>query len=263
MKIFASDYDGTFYRKGKLVEKNELKRNIEAVQKWRDSGNLFVFATGRSISQMKFLTPRSNKFDYLVGLNGGQIYTGSGEKVYQIEIAEEAAREIMKIVKDMGVNKYGVTNGVYDHRSMPLIPLTKHAIYINYALLLGKIQGYVKPLDVVMKSPAQIAVVMATATEAIELANYINKNFDKIATAFANNNYVDISGYGVSKATGIAEIVKLHDVSDGDVYVMGDSYNDLPMIEKYTAYCPENSVEDVKKKSEIVNTVADALEKLM
>ena len=42
-KILVSDYDQTFYLNDEDVEKNKI-----AVKDFRNKGNIFVFATGRS-----------------------------------------------------------------------------------------------------------------------------------------------------------------------------------------------------------------------
>ena len=42
-KILVSDYDQTFYLNDEDIEKNKT-----SVKKFRDKGNIFIFATGRS-----------------------------------------------------------------------------------------------------------------------------------------------------------------------------------------------------------------------
>ena len=42
-KILISDYDGTFYHSD-----IDIKKNIDKIDEFRTSGNLFVLATGRS-----------------------------------------------------------------------------------------------------------------------------------------------------------------------------------------------------------------------
>ena len=44
MKLFASDYDGTYWKhtkKGQL----DLRKNIKVTKRWQEAGHLFVFAT--------------------------------------------------------------------------------------------------------------------------------------------------------------------------------------------------------------------------
>ena len=47
-KIIFSDYDGTLD-----TSENDIAKNIEAIKKFRDKGNLFVIATGRSYLDLK------------------------------------------------------------------------------------------------------------------------------------------------------------------------------------------------------------------
>ena len=73
MKLFASDYDGTYWKhtkKGQL----DLRKNIKVTKRWQEAGHLFVFATGRPISMMKLEQKMHGiVYDYIVGLNGGII----------------------------------------------------------------------------------------------------------------------------------------------------------------------------------------------
>ena len=56
-KILVSDYDRTFY-----LNKEGIKKNIEAVEKFRKNGNLFVIATGR----YHFLILRRNNINIIL-----------------------------------------------------------------------------------------------------------------------------------------------------------------------------------------------------
>ena len=42
-KFLISDYDRTFF-----IDNNSIKYNIEKVKEFRDNGNIFAIATGRS-----------------------------------------------------------------------------------------------------------------------------------------------------------------------------------------------------------------------
>jgi len=65
-KMLVADYDGTFY-----LNDEDIKGNIEAVNKFRKNGNLFVIATGRSYQDFMNVTKdRAIEYDYLI-LNAG------------------------------------------------------------------------------------------------------------------------------------------------------------------------------------------------
>lgn len=68
-KIIFSDYDGTLD-----TSENDIAKNIEAIQKFRNNGNLFVVATGRSYLDLKRkLNLYPIPFDYLIVNHGGVI----------------------------------------------------------------------------------------------------------------------------------------------------------------------------------------------
>ena len=48
MKVLVSDYDKTFY-----VNEFDIKKNIKTVQEFRNLGNIFIIATGRSYLDFK------------------------------------------------------------------------------------------------------------------------------------------------------------------------------------------------------------------
>ena len=66
MKLLASDYDKTLY-----TNKRNLMLNIDAVNKFRENGNLFALVTGRSFVSIKQEINYYNiKYDYLACNNG-------------------------------------------------------------------------------------------------------------------------------------------------------------------------------------------------
>lgn len=67
-----------------------------------------------------------------------------------------------------------------------------------------------------------------------KLKNYINSNYGEFITAYRNKCFVDVVFKNCSKASGIEEICDKFKLSDDSVYVIGDSWNDLSMFERYT-----------------------------
>ena len=47
-KVLVSDYDQTFY-----VNDEDIELNKQSVQQFRDNGNIFVIATGRSFMDLQ------------------------------------------------------------------------------------------------------------------------------------------------------------------------------------------------------------------
>jgi len=96
MKIFASDYDGTFIRSNPVS--GEIENNIREVARWRASGNLFLFATGRDLRDMIDFMYDGLVCDYYVCQNGGLIATQSGEIILEQVLPQDTADEIMAMI---------------------------------------------------------------------------------------------------------------------------------------------------------------------
>ena len=69
MKLLVSDYDGTLKSSVK-----DLMLNIEAINKFREKGNLFVIITGRGKSIREYIEEYNIPYDYLICENGAIIY---------------------------------------------------------------------------------------------------------------------------------------------------------------------------------------------
>ena len=68
-KILISDYDQTFYLNDEDIEKNKA-----AVDKFRNEGNIFVIATGRSYFDFHNKVKKYNlKYDYVIINHGATI----------------------------------------------------------------------------------------------------------------------------------------------------------------------------------------------
>ena len=115
MKLFASDYDGTYWKhtkKGQL----DLRKNIKVTKRWQEAGHLFVFATGRPISMMKLEQKMHGiVYDYIVGLNGGIIMSREGKILFQQSMDEAVARKIITRIQEEDVLQYAVTDGICGH----------------------------------------------------------------------------------------------------------------------------------------------------
>ena len=68
-KMLVSDYDKTFY-----TNDIDIEINKSSVNTFRNKGNIFVFATGRSYADFKEVeTKFSLKYDYLIFNHGATI----------------------------------------------------------------------------------------------------------------------------------------------------------------------------------------------
>lgn len=86
------------------------------------------------------------------------------------------------------------------------------------------------------------------------LRNYMNdlKQFDHI---IRSDDFLEIVPRGYSKATGISELCSYLNIDNEDVYVFGDSYNDLSMLQAFNkSIVMGNAPYDLKELAYYVTT---------
>jgi HAD-superfamily hydrolase, subfamily IIB len=248
-----------------------MSDNMEQVDLWRKAGNIFVFATGRSISLMKRFTQKNLAYDYLITLNGGIISNAIDEILFEKVIPHAIALEIMSLIKLQGIRSYSISDGLIGYRK---IALGDHSAnqstgFFRQIMLMLKFASTFSKHNVsyhtALNRPiAQITITTKTYEKAANFAALINERFYGEVSAYVNGTSVDMSYYGLSKATGIDFIGKMLNIDDSDIYCMGDSYNDLPMLEAYHGFTLPTAPDAVKEKAkDTFHTVGDAIKALL
>ncbi|EOS62157.1 cof-like hydrolase [Firmicutes bacterium M10-2] len=252
MKLLASDYDGTLHYGGAIMEDD-----LDAIRKWKKDGNLFVLATGRSLQSIK---EQIKKFDipcdYLITNNGGMVFDAKDNEMMANYLDYITAIDIIYVAKELeNVASYVVNDGkvrhkivvdptVTDHRYPTLEPDMSEEELLNS----GKF--------------AQLVLSMSSNEEALAMAEQINHFFGSTITAYTNNSVVDIVPKGVSKSSGLDFVMAFAKVNDEDVFVIGDSYNDIPMLEeKENSYAMAMAPEEVQAQAkEVVDSIHTLIE---
>ena len=70
----------------------------------------------------------------------------------------------------------------------------------------------------------------------------------------------DIVPSGISKAGGLEFVMQYAGIKESEVYPIGDSYNDLPMIEAFNGFCVEAAPQEIKdSSSHVYLSVSDCI----
>ena len=78
-KILVSDYDQTFYIGDEDIEKNKI-----AVNRFRNKGNIFIIATGRSYEDFMEKKKQYNiKYDYVIIDHGAMILDKDNNIIFE------------------------------------------------------------------------------------------------------------------------------------------------------------------------------------
>ncbi len=251
MKILASDFDNTLFFKDGVH-----KEDVEAIRTFQKQGHLFGLCTGRQLEGIKYpfgglkeypLTDID--FDFYITLSGGVIFNKKEDIIFEKSIPMNIVREI--------------ANTIPVHMSI----VYKDEIYMYRPE--GETWGTtVDTLDELTFDEADAFSFhfpegdLENATNAMD---YINARYNDICAAYQNNNHVDVCGVGCSKGTGIDYVVNYFNINQNDVYGIGDSWNDLPLLESvkhgYTFTYAPLEVKDMAEK--IVGSLAEAIEDIL
>lgn len=93
-----------------------------------------------------------------------------------------------------------------------------------------------------------VSTKLETEANALEFIKELTAKVD--VSAHSNRISVDITAKGVSKESGIDELSQILQISKDEIFVIGDSLNDVSMIKAYNGYTVHNALDEVKAISQ-------------
>lgn len=216
--VIASDYDGTVYKNGTISEKD---RN--ALKLWQEKGGKFGIVTGRGQEILHQAEKNGVSLDYAVAYNGACVIDQKGKILYEEYFTLSLKEPYFAFVNDFPQTEPGTVQYALKHPEDGDIEENRCGIY-------------------------QFSLVLSTDAEAAALTDALNQKFGDLLVSYANGRCINTVKKGVSKATGIAQYAGMVGVKDEDIYVVGDNYNDLPMLYAYDGYCVNSACEDMRRR---------------
>ena len=253
MKIFASDYDGTL-----RIGSDVSKENKKMIQRWQDTGNLFVMVTGRSMESILSEIERNElSCDYIIGNNGGVIYDREGNLLQETVMDFERALEVLEFIKTVPCFSYVINDGF--HRAKVVVDASRPDR--KYGMIKAT-----KSVEEVLanRKIAQFVLSLDNMELAKQTAGLLNERYSDTVCAYVNVDCIDVVPSHISKAKGIQYLQERCCVEKEDIYVIGDSYNDLPMIEAYHGFTLHHAEGNIQKQaSASFESVASAIASLL
>jgi len=220
MKLFVTDYDNTLF-----IDEINIKKNIEKLNELKSNGYYIVISTGRSIPSIKEKIDLYNiPFDYLSCADGSIIYDNHYNTIKLYALDNNIIQEIVRVKKNLICDEIQIS---YEQGYNNILNLTKPITGFNFVIH----------------------------------ENNIKKNtidtFNDIKTKFPNYNYVIythlpytyycIKAKNVNKAYGINFLSEYLNIDKKDIFVIGDSDNDIEMLQEFNGVCVKNSTDEVQK----------------
>lgn len=242
MKVLASDYDGTL-----RVSEFVSKEDVNAIRQFRKEGNLFGIVTGRSMESLQIEIDRNNlEYDFIITNNGGVLYDGVGNLLECKYMNFDRSLDIIAYIKTLDCASFVINDGYHRFK----INVNEEQIDHKYAQMPNMENKEEEVLD--RGKIAQLVISLNNDVLANEVARHINVNFKGYACAYVNVNCVDIVPEGVSKAEGLYYMEDELNLVHEDIYAIGDSFNDVPMLEEFHGCTLHHARSVIKEQAEHV-----------
>ena len=228
MKVLVSDYDKNFY-----VNEFDIKKNIKAVQEFRNLGNIFIIATGRSYLDFKKKVNAYNiKYDYVLLNHGSTILDKNDNIILNIPIDNLN----LEIINDLELNK------TIEHFCCSEL---ESRVDFNYPNL------------------TKIAVRYLPFVNIPKIKEKLEIKYNNINVYLVSSNMIEIISKNISKSKAIEILRKLLNINKDDIYTIGDGETDIKMIQDYNGYAISNAIKElknvsigeVKSVSELINKI--------
>ncbi len=234
MKIAASDYDGTLFRRGRVS-----REDLEAIAAWRQRGHLFALATGRDLNLTRVeVEERGIPVDYLVCSTGAAVFEPDYRPVHLFSLPPGAAELIIDHPATQDSRYF-----VFSRAGQTYIDLHSSESWLT---------GLKLPLTPVDTRQArsltglqQISLEFPDAETAARGATALNRDLGPTMYAQLSGFCVDVVPAGATKAEGLSLLIELKKLAVDDVLTIGDSENDLSMLRRFHGYAISGAPEEV------------------
>lgn len=241
--IFGSDFDGTLAFTGRVPVSN-----IEAIHQFRKNGGIFCIVSGRTYGVIiNELKSQSVNYDFLICNNGAAIFDEKNNELYMNYFDFDCAYRIFDYMNSIPLFSFGMGDGY-------------HVCYPNGNRLYKKsLNEAILTKDMLEKK--QICGFFSVYHDHDEMLKAAEglKQFRNCAEIHISSlRSIDIAPHSISKASALKFIKDRLNIRE--VYVIGDSINDLPMFYENISMAISAGEEDVKSQAQyIFASVSDAL----
>lgn len=199
-KLIALDMDGTL-----LNDQQEISdENRAAIAKAQEQGVHVVLSTGRSLLTCREYAQSLQLSSYLITVNGSEIWDESGQLVERKLIDASHIEKMWNLTQEHKLNFWAVTTDKVWRDEFPEDIASQEWLKFGYDIPDDALR------EEVLKQIAGIS------------------DFEISNSSLTN---LEINALGINKAKGIMTVCERLGISMDEVIAMGDSLNDMAMIE--------------------------------
>lgn len=199
-KLIALDMDGTLLNNQQEVS----DENRAAIAKAQEQGVHVVLSTGRSLLTCREYAQSLQLSSYLITVNGSEIWDESGQLVERKLIEASHIEKMWNLTQEHKLNFWAVTTDKVWRDEFPEDIASQEWLKFGYDIPDDALR------EEVLKQIAGIS------------------DFEISNSSLTN---LEINALGINKAKGIMTVCERLGISMDEVIAMGDSLNDMAMIE--------------------------------
>ena len=200
MKLLVSDYDGTFNEDNRL---SKINKNINAVKRFMENGNIFAFATGRNYESIKKeITKYHIPYNYLICSNGSTVFDHEDNILFQNTLLIDAVRKTLKYLQHFGFIKSVELHDAY-----------------------GRVTNDFN----------NVCEIICT----LKFKNALDARMIREEIAFLDSfSFMNVIIFKeeLDKKDGIYVVSGIEGINKNDIYTIGDASNDKGMLEEFNGF---------------------------
>ncbi len=225
-KVFFFDFDGTLATSEKTISPATKK----ALDGYVERGNIFVFASGRSMPDVKDMAAHlglTNPRMYFTAYNSGEIYDNdTGMTLVRETLSMDMVRRVFELAQECGL--YVETfddSGIVTKRECEE---SRYYTSFNH-LNIRYAQDVTKEL---LTEPCKcLAISMNDTQKLLDFGKRIEEEFGgAIETTLSQPKYLEIVPKGIDKGFGVKWLCRYLGLPLENAYAAGDADNDIPML---------------------------------
>ncbi len=220
MKLFVTDYDNTLY-----LNDFDIKKNIKSLKALQKRDFIILISTGRSYPSIKNQIDNYKiPYDYISCADGSIIYDNKGNIIDMFIMDNDIIDAIQNFYKNLPFEeiqfsyKEGYSNILIDINNL---------LGINICLSNDNYNKTLKEQFLKLKK--------------------IYPNYNYLVYTHTHFSYLCVKPINVSKSYSTAILSKKLNIDKKDIYIIGDSSNDLEMIRDYNGVGMINSCQEILK----------------
>lgn len=248
-KMIVTDLDDTLLNsKGKISEKDKL-----AIMEAQRKGVKFVLASGRPTFAMKKISEELKLHEYgsyMLSFNGGVVTNcETGEIIFQESLSIE---EIHELYDQSIENKVHIITYVDDK----IISETTSEYIDVEVKLTGMKHEIVDSFKNKVNKEAVKCIMLEEPEYLKKVCNILNEKYkEKYSVSISKPFFLEVTKSGIDKGKTLLRLLEKLNMNVEEVIVVGDSYNDITMLEiAGVSVAVENAKSEVKEIVHYITT---------